>query len=366
MIYFDHNATSPLSPAARAAWLEATEKYIGNPASPHRLGSRADAALEEARATAGELLGCSAFDLVWTSGATEAANAIFHHAAQTAGGEVWISAIEHPCVMAAAARWFPRAAKLLPVTSDGVLDLEFFARELNSGSPSLVAVMAANNETGVLQPWREVSQLCRSRGVPFACDASQWLGKVPGAGLGGCDFVFACAHKFGGPAGVGLMKVPGGFRPLIVGGPQQDGRRAGTENVALALAMIAAWKEREGLIAQIPEREGWRDEFIAGLENVEVLGAKVPRLWNTVAALMPPATDCRRRFVVQLDKCGVAVSTGSACASGKEKPSHVLTAMGIDPSRADRMIRFSSSWETTREDWQKLLAATCEVCAIAS
>ncbi|MBI1176003.1 aminotransferase class V-fold PLP-dependent enzyme [bacterium] len=363
MRYFDHNATSPLSTIARQAWLDAIERFPGNPSSPHRVGARADNALNDARQAAAQWLGCSPLDLVWTSGATEANNVVFHHAAQVAEAEAWLSAIEHPSAHAAARKYFGDRVQLIPATADGVTDLNWLADRLKAHRPALVAIMAANNETGVLQPWSEALALCREHGIPFACDAAQWIGKLPAAGLGECDLVMGCAHKFGGPQGVGFMKIPDGFRPLLVGGPQEDGHRAGTENVAGIHAMTAAWAERERQLADSEQelRQSWRDQFIAdlgkALPEVEVLGNPVPRLWNTVAALMPASADCRRRWVVQLDKLGFAVSTGSACASGKEKPSHVLTAMGRHPREADRMLRFSAGWETSADDWRALLDA---------
>ena len=124
-----------------------------------------------------------------------------------------------------------------------MISIEWLAKELEHKRPALVGVMAANNETGVLQPWREALAACRKHGVPFLCDAAQWIGKMSAAGLGACDFVSGCAHKFGGPQGVGFLKVPARFRALIAGGPQEDGRRAGTENVAGVLAMIAALEQ---------------------------------------------------------------------------------------------------------------------------
>ncbi len=362
MLYFDHNATHPLSDAAREAWLRATRDFIGNPSSPHRLGARAEKALDEARAKLAAWLGCSPIDVVWTSGATEANNAVLHHAAQTNAAEVWISAIEHPCVLASAERYFGKRVRVIPVERVGVISLEWLANELRQKVPALVAVMAANNETGVLQPWREVRERCREHGVAFFTDAAQWLGKQPAAGLGAADFVSGCAHKFGGPQGVGFVKVPAGFRSLLVGGPQEEGRRAGTENVAGVLAMIAGLEEREAQLSrgEATERLAWRAEFERELMEVlpgtEIVGATAERLWNTVSALMPELPDCRQRWVVKLDKLGFAVSTGSACASGKEAPSHVLSAMGFEPSQAARALRFSAGWETTREDWMKLLA----------
>jgi cysteine desulfurase len=366
VIYFDHNATTPLHPAARAAWLEATETLIGNPSSPHRVGGRAEAALDDARQRLASLLGCDPADVVWTSGATEANNAVLHHFArrQSGGAEVWVSAIEHPCVLESARFHFGRRVRLIPVTPAGVVNLEWLAEELAGRRPGLVAIMAANNETGVVQPWREASVMCRQYEVPFFCDAAQWIGKLPGAGLGACDFVTGAGHKFGGPRGVGFLKCPakGRVEPLLHGGPQEGGRRAGTENVAGVLAMLAALEAREAQLARHEQepRMAWRDEFVRrmlkALPGAELVGAEAPRLWNTVSALMPEA-DCRQRWVVKLDKLGLAVSTGSACSSGKEEPSHVLAAMGYAPAQAGRVLRFSAGWETTEADWAALFGA---------
>jgi cysteine desulfurase len=224
--------------------------------------------------------------------------------------------------------------------------------------------MAANNETGALQPWREALRLCRSRNVPFFCDAVQWIGKYPAAGLGDCDWVSGSAHKFGGPRGVGFLKGPASLAvtPLLRGGPQEETRRAGTENVAGVLSMMAAldFRERQMAVGEFSPLEKFRGEFerelINALPGSEIVAAGAPRLWNTVSALMPEA-DCQQRWVVKLDKLGVAVSTGSACSSGKEEPSHVLRAMSYSAADAARVLRFSAGWETSRNDWQALLVA---------
>src|SRR5204862_5780291 len=148
MLYFDHNATTPMLPEAKQAWLDAVEKFIGNPSSPHRLGARADAALSEAREKLARFLGCGALDITWTSGATESNNAVLHHFARTlaADAEVWVPAIEHPCVIESARHHFGRRAREIPVTHSGVADLDWLAHELADRRPGLVAMMAANNE----------------------------------------------------------------------------------------------------------------------------------------------------------------------------------------------------------------------------
>ncbi len=391
MLYFDHNATSPMHPAALQAWVKAAEETIGNPSSPHRIGSRADVALTGARERLAGLLGCDPIDIVWTSGATESNNMVFHHFARALApeAEVWVSAIEHPSVLAAAQRYFPTRLRRVPVTRSGVIDLGWLEDRLAGRPPGLCAVMAANNETGVLQPWREALELCRARGTPFFSDATQWLGRLPARGLGTCDFLSGSAHKCGGPKGVGFLKCPTRalIHPLLVGGPQEEGRRAGTENVPGVLAMVAALTVREqaiGAAADTPRdgvdkeavmgiiedsaalrgrltlRDAMEAEMVRMLPGVVILGAGQPRLWNTVSAVMPPA-DCRVRWVVKLDKLGFAVSTGSACASGREEPSHVIAAMGYSSDEASRVLRFSSGWETTREEWAALVSGLDQI-----
>ena len=367
---FDHNATSPLLPEARRAWLDATERYLGNPSSPHRLGAQADAALNEARHQLASRLGSDPHDVVWTAGATESTNTVLHHFARTLtfGEEVWVSAIEHPCVLDTAQYYFKKRLRLIPVTNAGVIDLSRFALELREARPGLVAVMAANNETGVVQPWRQIAAVCRDREVPFLCDAAQWLGRLPARGLGECDFVAGCAHKFGGPTGVGFLKCPPQVRlePLLMGGPHEANRRAGTENVAGVLAMMAAsgLRETELLPQALQSRLAWRKDFETKLLEVlpesEIVGVDQERLWNTVSALMPGA-ECQGRWVANLDKLGFAVSTGSACCSGRAEPSHVLSAMGYSPASTRRVLRFSSGWDTQPGEWDSLLNALLEV-----
>lgn len=388
--YLDHNATSPLLPQARAAWLEAEDRFPGNPSSPHRLGARAEHALDGARQRLATLLGCSPLDLVWTSGATEACNTALHHAAAVASAasgassdlaaRVWVSAIEHPAVRESAAHFFAGRVDLIPVARDGAVELSWLAERLARERPALVALMAANNETGVLQPWREVQALCGARGVPFFCDATQWCGRLPAAGLGACDFVAGSAHKFGGPRGVGFLKTPANsttpLAPLLFGGKQQDRRRAGTENVPGILASLAAleWCEAQiaggGSAARLAVRERFERELCAALPGLAIngagakSGAATARLWNTVSVVMPPGdADCRVRWVVKLDKAGFAVSTGSACASGSEEPSPILTAMGLTPAEAARALRFSSGWLTPDVAWDDVRAALLRVAA---
>jgi cysteine desulfurase len=371
VIYFDHNATAPVMREAREAWLEATEHNPGNASSPHQIGGRANAALREAREKLARFLGCQPADIIWTSGATEANNTVMHHFARMldAKGEVWISAIEHPCVHESAKHYFGKRARLIPVTHDGVIDLDWLTAELADTRPGLVGVMAANNETGVLQPWREALAICRQYQVPFFSDAVQWLGKMPAKGLSDCDYLSGAAHKFGGPRGVGFLKVPhkSQITPLLLGGKQEQGRRAGTENVPIILSMLAALEARERQMSRGEHilRGVWRENFERQLSHklpgTVIVGANAPRLWNTVSALMPDGTQLR--WLTKLDKAGFAVSTGSACTTGKEEPSHVLAAMNFKSAEAHRVLRFSSGWETSEPHWDALADALAKVHA---
>ncbi|HEX5177357.1 MAG TPA: cysteine desulfurase family protein, partial [Chthoniobacteraceae bacterium] len=346
-------------------WLEAHAQYRANPSSPHRLGARAETAIANARSRVAAALGCDSQDVVWMSGATEANNTIVRHFAVTSlGAHAWVSAIEHPSVLAPVRHYFPRTHRVIPVNAAGVVELQWLEKAFKESTPAFVAVMAANNETGVLQPWKEIAALCRRFGVPYFCDAVQWIGKIDARELHTSDFVSGSAHKFGGPQGIGFLKCAASLDPLLRGGPQEEGRRAGTENVAGILAAAAALDERSSAIAAdgglLQKKTDARDRFINELlrllPDVRVIGIDAARLWNTVAVIMPRLRG-DARWVVKLDKQGVAVSTGSACASGREEPSHVARALEIPSDQAGRILRFSGGWETTEAEWRELLDA---------
>ena len=365
MIYLDHNATAPLCAPAREAWLGAHESVFANPSSLHRPGQRAERALDSAREELAAHLGAHAADLVWTSGATEAANAVLAHLSRQTSSAIAVSAIEHPCILEAAERFFEGRLKIIPVDGNGVVQVAGLQSMLSSESIGAVAVMAANNETGSLQPWREIQQICARSGVPFVCDATQWIGRLPGTEIGRCDYVFASGHKFGAPVGVGFLKLPGNaggnhFHSFLLGGPQEDARRAGTQNVAAAMAFVAALRHRARNMDSIPARLGFRAQIESRLResigSLRIIAESAERLWNTITILAPAAADCRQRWVVRLDAAGVAASSGSACSSGKEKPSHVLAAMGLADC-ADRVVRLSGGWETTEDEWGRAVEA---------
>lgn len=373
--YFDHNATTPLSPVARQAWLQAQDEAWANPASPYREAARVRVRLEGARDAFGLLLGAAADRVVHVSGATEAASVVAAHLARSlpAHARVAVNPTEHPCVLAAFASAFPGRWQGLPVDSDGKVEPDRVASMLDgsraSGAPvGALVVMAANNETGVLQPWADLARVCRTRGVEMVCDASQWLGKLPAAGLGDVDWVFGTAHKFGGPKGVGLLlraAQADGFHGFV-GGGQQRGHRAGTEDYPGVAAMLAALSEAErSQVLWEEERAAWRNGFeralLAALPGASLVGAGTERLWNTVSVSLPRHEN--HRWVARLDQRGFQISTGSACASGKQGPSHVLAALGLEPEAMRRTVRISAGWATAVTEWTALAQAMAAVAA---
>jgi cysteine desulfurase len=368
MPYFDHNATTPLAAVARDTWLRAQDEAWQNPSSPYRTAAQVKIRLEAAREKFAILLGDDAERYVFTSGATEAANRVIEWWAKTlpADALIGVNPTEHPCVLEPVKHFFGDRVRWLKIDSAGVVDTDALTKSNLVGYSldrvAAVIVMAANNETGVLQPWNEIAAACREAGAAYLCDASQWLGKLPAGGIGGDGFVIAAAHKFGGPKGVGLLKLAPqseGLRGQL-GGGQERGHRGGTEDFPSVAAMGAALAEAEQKKVFLEtERLAWREEFeravASAVPGVRVVAAGVDRLWNTVSLVMPFAENTR--WVTRLDKRGFQVSTGSACATGKGGPSHVLAAMGFDAETAKRVVRVSSGWETTREDWQALATA---------
>lgn len=362
MAYFDVNATTPLSPAAREAWLEAQQAHWHNPSSPYACAARARNALEAARRELAELLQINPQRVVFTSGATEANNAVLQNLHQrNPSAKVAISAIEHPCIFEPAEKLFSETCLKLPVTRQGVVDLVQAQSIITEGRPALVSVMAANNETGVIQPWSELRDFCRGLGIAFHCDAAQWLGKMPLEGLGACDYLTGSAHKFGGPKGTGFLVIPeddNGFSGQLGGGQEND-HRGGTENLPAVLAMMAALKAQAVTRDDMQTQAAFRDQLIAIVQktipDIHVVGGSAVRLPNTVLLKMP--AHAHQRWVARLDKLGFQVSTGSACATAKEGPSHVLRAMGYTDEEARRCIRISSASTTSEEDWHGLAQA---------
>jgi cysteine desulfurase len=353
--YLDWNATAPLRPEALSA-MSAALARCGNPSSVHRWGRGARQMLERAREAIGALLGgVDPSGVIFVSGGTEANHLALLGPARK---RILISAVEHDSVRQAAPE-----AEAIPVDRDGVVMLGDLERMLAANSqPALVSVMLANNETGVIQPVAEISAAARRFGALFHCDAVQAAGKIAlDPGMIGADLVTISAHKLGGPPGIGALVVTGepDLTPLLRGGGQERGRRAGTENLPGIAGFAAAAAAAAAGIAAYDRVRALRDELEAGIAAVApeavVLGAAAQRLPNTAAIAMPGVAA--ETQVIALDLDGVMVSAGAACSSGKVGPSHVLAAMGIASDLARSTIRVSLGWGSTEADVAHFLRA---------
>ncbi|MBL6919853.1 MAG: aminotransferase class V-fold PLP-dependent enzyme [Puniceicoccaceae bacterium] len=357
MRYFDHNATTPLCEAAKAAWISASEAQWLNPSSPYRSAAAVKVRYEAARESLARHFGVSPGRVIFTSGATESNNAVIRYWARSLSSDacVGINPTEHPSVIAAAKALLGSRVVWLPLSKGGVVDMDSLRGRIESGTLAAVSVMAANNETGVIQPWQAIANLCAEAQIPYHCDAAQWVGKLPVEGLSACAYVTACGHKFGGPKGVGFMLLPEGevdFR-LLDGGEQEAAHRAGTEDVAGVFAMSAALENSRPGKAEA--RDAFIEQIVRAIPGVALIGAGADRLWNTVSMSMPRHQSVR--WIRALEKAGFLLSAGSACSTGKTSVSEVLLAMGIDAATAGRILRISADAETTAEDWQALADA---------
>ena len=359
MPYCDHNATAPLRPEAREAVARALA-LTGNPSSVHAGGRAARALVEEARQAVADLMQAKPDSVIFTSGATEAnALALWGaiEAAMAAGRPITrllVSAIEHKSVLKTAEAIAGRVAEIrlefLPVTSNGVVDVKALGTSLRGEGRALVAVMAANNETGVIQPVAEISRLCREADTLLLVDAVTAAGKIPlDAGL--CDYLTLSGHKLGAPQGVGALII-GDAAPLVaqlVGGGQQKGLRAGTENLSGIAGFGAAAKavlSNEDECTRVAAiRDGFEQALKQALPEVMILGANAARLANTSNIALPGFSA--ENMVIALDLDGVMVSSGSSCSSGKISPSHVLAAMGVNDLSS---VRVSFGWNSIKDD----------------
>lgn len=364
-VYLDWNATTPLRPEARAAMVAAYD-LVGNPSSVHAEGREARRLVEEARAALAAAVGALPRNVIFTSAGTEAnALALSPGLRGPSGGPVerlLVSAVEHASVLAGG-RFPSDRIGLIQVTRSGVVDLEDLKVRLKDGPPALVSIMAANNETGALQPVAEAASVVHGAGGLLHVDAIQALGKIPfDINSVGADLATLSAHKIGGPKGVGaLVMTEGmvGLEPVLRGGGQELNRRAGTENVAGIAGFGAAVKAAlQALPEDVKRMATLRDRLENGLRGVAgttVFADDVERIPNTVLFTAPGLKA--ETAVIGFDLEGIAVSSGSACSSGKVQPSHVLSAMGYAPSVAQGAVRLSLGWSTEPDDINRALEA---------
>jgi cysteine desulfurase len=370
--YLDHNATSPLRPEAVEAVVRALQ-VPGNPSSIHAEGRAARAVIETARDRIAAFVGASPKNVVFTSGGTEAANAVlspsFHRIDGPPATLLLVGSTEHPCGLEGH-RFAPERVERIPVTSSGAIDLGWLARRLEQahGEQVLVSIQTANNETGVLQPVVEAARLVHGAGGLIHTDAVQAAGRIPLdiASLE-VDALTLSAHKLGGPKGVGALVLASDRLQiadrLVRGGGQERGHRAGTENVAGIAGFAAA---ADAAAAHLDEErarlEDLRDTAQAELRRVGadavVFAEAAERLPNTLAFAVPGVRA--ETALIRFDLEGVALSSGSACSSGKVRRSHVLEAMGVDAALAAGALRMSLGWNSTKEDVNRFVQA-CEM-----
>jgi cysteine desulfurase len=364
-VYLDWNATTPLRREARAA-MDAAWDFCGNPSSVHAEGRQARKLVEEARAEVAHAVGALPRNVVFTSGGTEA-NALamtpgLRRGSGLAVERLLVSAIEHTSVLSGGR--FPAAViGTVGVTRSGLLDLDRLRTALQGAPAALVSVMLANNETGAVQPVTEAASIVHEAGGLLHVDAIQAFGKIPfDIKALNADLVTVSAHKIGGPKGVGALILAEGVlgpEPLLRGGGQERGHRAGTENVAgiagFGAAVKAAMRSRERDAARLESLRNRLENGLRQTRDAIIFSEDVPRLPNTALFTVPGLRA--ETAVIGFDLEGIAVSSGSACSSGKVQPSHVLEAMGFGPKLAQGAVRLSLGWSTSDADVDRVLEA---------
>lgn len=371
MIYLDHNATTPLAPEVLEAMGPFLTTQFGNASSYYQLGRQARHAVEEARARVAEAIGAGPEEIAFTGSGTEADNLALRGLLRGSRGDrrhIVASPTEHHAVLATCQALEGEGAEVtwLPVDGRGLVSPDDVAGSMRPDT-AVVSIMAANNETGVLQPLTDIAAVTRRRGVPLHTDAVQAAGKVPiDVDEIGVDLLALSAHKLYGPKGVGALYVRPGtpVAALVTGGHQERELRAGTENVAGIVGMAAALaRSQETLEIEAARQGALRDRLEKALrrrlEGVRVNGAEAPRVANT-SSLSFEAVD-GESVVLHLDLRGICAATGSACTTGEPEPSHVLLAMGLEHHAAQGAVRLSLGRDTTPADIDATVEALGEI-----
>ena len=353
-IYLDYNATCPVRPEAIDAAAEAM-RHVGNASSIHADGRAARKIIEDAREDVAKLANVRAAQVIFNSGATEGNNTILSGYQDKL---VLVSPMEHPSVLEAAPK-----AEFLPVTKDGVIDLDKFEVIMETSAPALICVQLVNSETGAIQPVADIARIAKAKNALVHCDAVQAAGRLPlDFKTLGVDYLTLSAHKFGGPQGAGALVFREGLQmpKFMRGGGQEKRQRAGTENVAaiagfgvaatLALRDLDSYQSRCKAFAATLERA-----LIQIANDLIVVSETAPRVANTTNVILPGLSAETQLMAMDLE--GVSVSSGSACSSGTFKPSHVLAAMGFDESASKSALRFSTGWATTDADIDEAIKA---------
>ncbi len=366
-VYFDYNATTPVSPDVIDAVVAMTRDQFGNPSSVHHFGQRAKAALDEARTAVAALINAEPSEVVYTSGGTESDNFAIRGVAEalepTGRKHLIASAIEHEAVLNTLKALGRRGwqTTLLPVGQTGIVDPERL-RAVISNETALVSVMHANNEIGTIQPVAQLAAIAHEHGALVHTDAVQSVGKIPvDVRSMGIDLLSLSAHKFNGPKGAGALWIKRGTRmqPILTGGKHERSRRAGTENAPALVGMgVAARLAQAKLNAEGMRvgrlRDRLEEEILRSVPGTMVNGTRSPRVPNTTNISFERVEA--ESLLIALDLEGIAVSTGSACSSGTLEPSHVLRAMGFSAHRTQNSLRFSLGLFSTEEEVDRVVA----------
>jgi len=365
-VYLDYNATTPLDPEVKEVMLPFLGEYFGNPSSIHRVGRKARAILDDSRERVAQVWKCKASEVVFTSGATESVSQAICGTARflkSKGRHLITSAVEHHAVLHTVEYLVNKEGfelTTLPVDAEGRVAPQNLYSSIRDDT-ILVSLMAANNETGAIQPVAELGAICRQRGVLFHTDAVQWFGKEPFESIHqfNADLVTICGHKFYGPKGSGALfiKSPLLPDPILFGGGHENGRRAGTENLAAIAGLVEAIER----FVPFPVFERCKLESLANrlcamneFDGINLVSPLAKRLANTASFTVPGIDSMTSLAALDLD--GICASAGSACSAGSLNPSHVLSAMGRNDNEANSLIRFSLGRDTSEEEINNVLA----------
>lgn len=365
-VYLDYNATTPLDPEVKEVMLPFLGEYFGNPSSIHRVGRKVRAILDDCRERVAQVWKCKASEVVFTSGATESVSQAICGTARflkSKGRHLITSAVEHHAVLHTVEYLVNKEGfelTTLPVDAEGRVAPQHLDSAIRDDT-ILVSVMAANNETGAIQPVAELGAICRQRGVLFHTDAVQWFGKEPFESIHqfNADLVTICGHKFYGPKGSGALfiKSPLLPDPILFGGGHENERRAGTENLAAIAGLVEAIER----FVPFPVFERCKLESLANrlcamseFDGINLVSPLAKRLANTASFTVPGIDSMTSLAALDLD--GICASAGSACSAGSLNPSHVLSAMGRNDNEANSLIRFSLGRDTSEEEINNVLA----------
>ncbi len=374
MIYADYNGSAPLCSNVKEYLLERLNELenFANPNASHKIGNRLARRIEKARKACAKALGCETNQIIFNSGSSEGISHIFHSILdhKKKRGIIITSAIEHLAVIKAAQYWEDKGhnLKFVNTLSNGEIDIKHLEVLLseNQGEVDMVSIMSANNETGVIQPFIEIGKLCEKHKTPFLCDTTQYIGKIEfDFKSSHIDYAVSSSHKVGSLIGVGFIiaREPNSLKSFIHGGGQENGLRAGTQNyigVECLGVALENFKENSCHLATLKEaRESFENKLLKKFPNCFIIGSDAPRLAGTT--LVSFSGRSSRDIQMKLEESGIFVTTSSACSDSKDKISHVLESMGVDPERGTSVVRISLCTKNPKESYDEIFEVLSQI-----